>query len=190
MSQGKTANREGDDFATAISAILAEVGGVHEREIRARRGEGILAEMREYIDSPLFPGNGVFAREVDMGRTIYGREYKLPWLVWRKGWRRPLALIGSTQTGGGSADHKLPYLFENALRCLPVDVLLVLAGPAYLDDPGIMAYVTEKVVESRESKRVDSGKRAVVRFFRGLDEFRRWVSDGMPTDPPPQAQFA
>lgn len=189
MSQGKIANREGEDFSATLSAILAEVGGVYERAVKSPPG-GIHREMLEYLGSPLFAGEGVFARNVYVGQTIYGRKHTVPCVVLKKGWRRPLALLGSTQTTGGSADQKIPYMLENALRCLTIDVLFVLAGAAFVEDVGILSYVDAKVIESREAKRLDGSKPAIVRFFRGTDEFRRWVSDGMPVDQPAQAQFA
>lgn len=188
MSQGRKANREGEDFVLTLSAILTEVGKFREQPVPVKR-DGVKEYLRGFISSPLFAYSGLFAHGVHMGKTIYGRTYRVS-LVWRRDWPSPLALIPSTQSTKGSADHKLPYLFENALRCLPVDILLVLGGSELIGDHRKMAYVEEKVAESRQAKRQDQGKPAVARLFRGTDDFRCWVSDGMAIGSQPQLAFA
>jgi hypothetical protein len=80
-----------------------------------------------------------------------------------------------TQTVGGSALEKLHYLYSNLARQVSQRSLILLDGAAY-----------GTVVFDEANRFVRQTRGHIARIFRGLTEFRSWLTAGAPwPDPPP-----
>jgi hypothetical protein len=71
----------------------------------------------------------VFDRQCIIGRTIYGTEFRVDFLVHNlPPFPQGLVIESKWQTTGGSVDEKFPYLVENFRACRYPAIVIVHGG--------------------------------------------------------------
>jgi hypothetical protein len=176
-SQGRLANKHGEKNRDAVAGILLahgfeDIGPLNFDPSRFNVLERFEKQRLMTLGQP----SHVYAADVPICYSIYGFKYDANFLLRTDSWPEPMALMCRTQKSGGSALEKFESMYANLDERFPCRsiVMLSLTASDTLHPPVIRA------VYERADSWVKRSKGRIGRIFRGLDDFRRWLSDYAP----------
>lgn len=173
-SQGARAVRQGQENREDVFHILLR-HDFEQVDLSGHSGLGAMGRLVRHQDTPRLvpPPPGVFAREVLLGTTVYGTEMREDGLIYRSGWTSPLAIATRHQASSGSARERLEYLFSNINEQFPCPCIVILEGSEL------------EPVRKRAREWVHRSRGRLALVFDGVQDFRRWVTNGLPYPTPP-----
>lgn len=167
-SQGGKANEHGGRNRDSVAALLLAHGFVEIGPLPCKaRKDDALATFERYRLSHIERPENAFAADVETCFGIYGHPYAVNFLLQARGWPEPLALMSRTQNSSGSALEKLEYLFANLKERVSCRSLVILDGEAF----------TSQVYRRADEWSINTNGH-IARVFRGLSEFRHWLTEG------------
>jgi hypothetical protein len=83
----------------------------------------------DVVAAALHEAGCAFERQLVIGRTIYGTDYRADFVV-RNLFEYPQGLVleSKWQSTGGSVDEKFPYLLENIRHACPFPAMVIVHG--------------------------------------------------------------
>jgi len=150
MPKSNRANKNGNSLEAYVDGVLRNQGY---REVDDR-------DIANYIVNE-HPGH--YARQVKLGKGIYGTGIKTDFVVYRRDAKAPLIIECKWQESGGTADEKLPFLVANVRECYPYETCVVIDGAGFR--PGAVEWLKRQK------------DRKIVGVFR-MQEFQTWANKG------------
>lgn len=179
-SQGTLANKHGAKNRDSTAGILlvhgfGEIGPIHCDPARVNILEEFERQRLSTLGQPTF----AFAADVTLCHNILGGPFKAHFLLHAPTWPAPMALMCRTQESGGTALERFEHLYANLSECLPCRSIIMLSLKPSVDLTPAMI----RAVYRRADEWVERSRGRIARVFRGLDDFRRWLSDYAPYPP-------
>jgi hypothetical protein len=150
MAKSNLANKTGGNLESFVDNVIRTQGY---RQVDD-------SELENYIvnEKP-----GYYARQVRLGKGIYGTGIQADFMLYYETSKPPLIIECKWQQSGGTADEKLPFLVANVRDKYPYPTCVVIDGLGFR--PGAIAWLKQQ----KDSKIV-----AVLQ----MQEFQTWVNKG------------
>lgn len=175
-------SRADDQHEETIRDVRAALADHDFVPVRLGRERGLACEEIRGAAKEFLHGTAAgrfVAENVYLCNNLFGAELRTQFLIYQAGWAGPLAVFVRHQQVTGTADQKLPFLFQSIDESLPCPALVVLDGPELLRN-AVMRVGLNWVRRSGGRVRC---------VFRGAYAFRRWVADGADYLPPPDPEL-
>ena len=176
-SQGKLANKHGEKAQAAAAALLLDhgfedIGPLKHEPSRVNILEAFENRRLETLGQPAL----VFASAVPICHNIFGDLFTAHFLLRADTWPEAMVLMCRTQESGGTALERFEHLYANLHERLPCRALVMLSlTPSETLRPDMI-----RAVYRRADEWIERSHGRIARVFRGLDSFRRWLSDYAP----------
>ena len=150
MAKSNLGNKTGNNLESFVDSALRTQGYRQVEE----------SELQAYIVNEK---SGYYARQVKLGKGIYGTGIQADFMICRDSSKQPLIIECKWQQSGGTADEKLPFLVTNIRERYPHQTCVVIDGPGFR--PGAITWLKQM----KDKKIV-----AVLQ----MQEFQTWVNNG------------
>lgn len=185
-SQGRLANKQGAKLKDSVAGILMAHGFEDIGPLKLEPSRvNVLESFEKRRLATLGQPSHVFAVDVPVCYSVHGSPYAVHFLVRTDAWPEPMVLMCRTQESGGTALERFEYMYANLHERLPCRSAVILS----LTESDTLYADVIRAVYHRAELWIKRSQGRIARIFRGLDDFRRWLSDYAPYPPVPNKEI-